>query len=396
MPLGFFYASCLLAFVAGHTMNYATIIYAQDILGSDLLAGIGFGLCFGPPLVLGWFAGVLCDRLAPRTVIVWAQTCFILAGGLLWAGDAMLADAGARAGALLCGAFLAGCGWAFVAPARLAALGQIVPSRRLHASMVLLNLLIMLGFGAAPIVIALARGAFGWGGVFAAVIAGFALASVALLPVPSHPVRSARRRVRAEIEEGFAAVAAAPILGQLLLAAVLIYALIGPMQVLLPRLAGDRLALAGLERGLFLGTLAMGLILGGVACMALRTRLHDGRTILSGVLAAGAGVALLANMADPLPAAAVLLLAGAVGGMVASLVVAGLQAETPGHVRGRVMSMYTIASQIVPAASGVAAGALSEALGLVGALTLCGLAVAAGALVAAGRLAVLRSYRHAG
>ena len=55
-----FFLSCLAAFTAGHIVNYSVIMYAQEVLHSDLLAGIGFGLCFGPPLVQGWYAGVVC------------------------------------------------------------------------------------------------------------------------------------------------------------------------------------------------------------------------------------------------------------------------------------------------------------------------------------------------
>lgn len=52
--------------------------------------------------------------------------------------------------------------------------------------------------------------------------------------------------------------AAAPILGQLLLAAVLIYALIGPMQVLLPRLAGIGWRWPGWSAGCFSAPLRWG------------------------------------------------------------------------------------------------------------------------------------------
>ncbi len=59
-----FYLSSLLAFTGGHMVNYAVILYLQEKIGSDLLSGIGFGLSFGSSIVFGWFAGVLCDRIA--------------------------------------------------------------------------------------------------------------------------------------------------------------------------------------------------------------------------------------------------------------------------------------------------------------------------------------------
>ena len=49
---------------------------------------------------------------------------------------------------------------------------------------------------------------------------------------------------------------------------------------------------------------------------------------------------------------------GVLGGMVISLVVSGIQVQAPPALRGRVMSMYAITSQVLPALSGVAAGVL--------------------------------------
>jgi len=98
---GAFYVSCLAAFTAGHVVNYAVILYAQEAIGSDLLAGIGFGLCFGPPLVLGWIAGAWCDRYPPTRLIHGAQALFVAAALLLWAGDRAAADVPSMRVALL-------------------------------------------------------------------------------------------------------------------------------------------------------------------------------------------------------------------------------------------------------------------------------------------------------
>jgi len=47
-------------------------------------------------------------------------------------------------------------------------------------------------------------------------------------------------------------------------------------------------------------------------------------------------------------------------GIVVSFIVAGLQNFTPLEIRGRVMSIYTIISQVLAAMSGVLAGALAQ------------------------------------
>ena len=97
-----FYLSCLLAFTAGHMVNYTVILYLQEKVGSDLLSGIGFGLSFGTSILFGWFAGVLCDRISPTRVIHAAQALFLLClMGLLWS-DAGAADATRVAWVLCC------------------------------------------------------------------------------------------------------------------------------------------------------------------------------------------------------------------------------------------------------------------------------------------------------
>jgi hypothetical protein len=56
------------------------------------------------------------------------------------------------------------------------------------------------------------------------------------------------------------------------------------------------------------------------------------------------------------------------------------------------MSMYSIASQVVPALSGVAAGALVNAVGVVSAIQLSGLLLAGIVALAAWRMERLRQY----
>ncbi|MEO8837126.1 MAG: hypothetical protein ABI351_00260, partial [Herbaspirillum sp.] len=58
-----------------------------------------------------------------------------------------------------------------------------------------------------------------------------------------------------------------------------------------------------------------------------------------------------------------------------------------------VLSMYTIASQSVPAASGLAAGVLAQALDVRRAMLVCGVVLFIAVLLAAGRMATLRRYR---
>jgi MFS family permease len=390
---GRFYLSCLMAFTAGHMINYSVVIYAQEVIGSDLLSGIGFGLCFGPPIVLGWYGGVLCDRLAPGRLIHAAQALFVLAALLLLGADAWFADAASRTAVLVLAAALAGAGWSFVAPARMAALGQIARSDDLKPASVVFNLLVMLGFGLGPVMIALARRGFGWPGVFIVAALLFVLSSLALLGVRTTGSDRVHQPVMVEIREGVDAVLAKPLLLQLMVAAMAGYLAMGPMSVLLPKLASTRLGLGEMGRGAFLGTLALSLIVGGVVALATARRLHNGKLVFVATVLAGLALAALGRVHDVRMAVLLLCCVGIAGGLALSLIVAGIQAQAADATRGRVVSMYTIISQVVPAASGVAAGALTQAFGVGVALQVCGAVLVAAMLGNALWMTALRQHR---
>ena len=389
-----FLLSCLLAFTAGHMFNYTVILYLQEVVGSDLLSGLGFGLAFGSSIVFGWFGGVLCDRVAPARVIHGAQALFLLGLACLWWADAG-AGADTRVAWVLTGAFCGGLAWSFVGPARLTALGQIAQPAELRPLTIVFNLQVLLGFGLAPLLIGLLRSSQPWPLVLGVAAAGFLLSSLLLLGLRTHahPAPSAQS-AWADIAEGFRAVGHAPLLRQLMLAAVIGYAMTGPLQILLPRLARAQLGLSEAQRGAYLGLLALSLIAGGVLALRLAPRVHHGRTILGGVLAGSLVFAALALIRSPGASALALAFVGLLGGMVISLVVAGIQAQAPAALRGRVMAMYAITSQVLPALSGVLAGALLRQVGVVAAVAAAGLALALVAALATRAMPVLR--RHAG
>ncbi len=390
---GLFFLSCLLAFTAGHMFNYTVILYLQESVGSDLLSGIGLGLAFGSSLVFGWFGGVLCDRVAPARVIHGAQALFLLGlACIAWADQGAASES--RSAWVLLGAFFGGLAWSFVGPARLTALAQMATVQELRPATIVFNLQVLVGFGLAPLLLGIIRSHAGWGTVLALAAAAFVLSSMLLLPLKTHAnPKPSQNSVRADIAEGFAALGATPLLRQLMLAAVVAYAMTGPLQILLPKLARTQLGLSESGRGAYLGLLAVSLILGGVAALILTKRLHHGRAIFSGIFMACALFAMLSIIKAPALSALALCGVGVLGGMVISLVISGIQTQAPALLRGRVMAMYSITSQVVPALSGVVAGVVVSRLGVVWTTALCGSVLALVGLFAAWRLSALR--RHA-
>ncbi len=386
-----FFVSCLLAFTGGHVINYSVIIYSQEVLESDLLAGLGFGLCFGPPLILGWYAGVLCDRKSSVHIIHGAQAMFVLAAAVLLLGH-LTAEPSARAPFVLGAAALAGIGWSFVSPARMTALGQLVSPAELKPATLVFNLLVMLGFGLGPLTISATRQMSGWSLTFAAAATFFTVGSLLLLGMKARPSLREHKPVLEEIAEGLRAARRSPLISQMLVSAIVGYMLMGPMQVLLPKLARFELGLSEMERGAFLGALAPSLIIGGILCIVIAGRLHNGKTIFMATGAAGLLFALLGSVQAAVPAVVLLGAIGIVGGIAIGLIVAGIQAGVEEAVRGRVLAMYTIISQVMPATSGLLAGVLMHAMDVRRAAYVCGAFLATAAVVNAVWMRNLRAY----
>ena len=115
---------------------------------------------------------------------------------------------------------------------------------------------------------------------------------------------------------------------------------------------------------------------------------------VSRIIAGGALFAALAGISTPALSAAVLALVGLCGGMVMSLIVSNLQVHAPIETRGRILAMYSMSSQVMPALSGVLAGIAVNAVGLGGAIAGSGIALAMIAVLASIAMPSLR--RHSG
>lgn len=391
-----YFVSCFMAFIGGHMMNYTAILYAQDVLGSDMLSGIGFGLCFGPPIVLGWFAGVYSDRMAPTILVIGSQLVFVLATLLFIVVDNVGSSSAYRVPLYLMTTFLVGVGWSFIAPSRLTALAQIVSARALHQASVVFNLLIMVGFGLAPILIAVTKTRYDWRGVMVVILCLFLAASILLLGIKTKATVDDHASVLSQTRAGIDGVLGLPILRQLIICSFLIYGLMGVMQVLLPKFAASALGFGEMQRGLFLGVLALSLIIGGVLCMMLAKRIPIGLSILAAMVLGAASIFAISFTHGFASASAALLLAGIFGGYAASLIVAGLQQFAPPLLRGRVLSIYTITSQVVPACFGLMAGVLSQSFGVVQALQYGAAIIMIGGAVCWFKLGAVRAYRFGG
>ena len=370
MKLFVFYTSCFFAFVAGHMVNYTAILYGLAKFDSSLLAGLAYGFCFGPPILFGWIAGAYIDRYSPKRVLLIAQNFFIL--GALGMLCVMIYEPIYSVLLFLLSCFFVGIGWAFVAPARLSSMGSYVTGDKLTQATITFNLLIMLGFGLAPIIITHVQQWLDWQGVALLCIVMFCVSSVLLFNAPNHHKRMSHERLKQEWFECFDALKKVPVIPQLLIAAIIGYLMMGPMQVLLPQIADTQLGLNPQEKGQYLGLIAFSLILGGVMAMKLKKYVPIGHTILVLLLMCGVSLILIGVISNVWFSCLVLILGTISAGVVVSFIVAGLQHFTPVFIRGRVMSIYTIISQVISAMAGVLAGAIAQGLNVPSSLFVIG------------------------
>jgi|GEM_PF-297096 len=360
-------AGCLASFIAGHIINFGVVQYVQEVLHSQALAGAALFVAFGTPLFLGMHGGALCDRMSPLTVVRRYLLGFIL-GALVLAATASVPLLGAvHVPLVLLGALGAGIGWAYVAPARLAYLGKSLPPGALRGPTIVFNLLSTLGFGAAPLLVGLVRQWGGWPHAFLLAAALFVLSLVvyARLPHPSQPAAPAPNATVGWVgaaRDAFAYVRRAPLVGELLVFSAFVHLMIGPVQVVLPRLAAENLGLSHAGRGAFISALAPMLIVGGIAALLLRGLKRPGRAMATSAVAAAVPMMALGQMQNVAAALVCYGLFAVLGGLGVSLLAALLQQSTQDSYRGRVMSVYTISTQFIPAASGLVCGLLMTQL----------------------------------
>lgn len=385
-----FLSASFLGFLAGHLTNYSVILYAQDVWNQDALAGIGFGLCFGVPLVLGWFAGAWCDSHSPQILAQMAHVSFLIALGLLNVSSNF--DGTTSVTLFLLGAFFAGVGWSILAPARMSLLGRLAGDKQKKMAVVF-NVLVMLGFGFAPPILAYCRSIGSWQMVHITGVSLFLISMGLLIGIKTEgqgKTSSAWDRIL----RGLTYTKNHGLLKQTLIFSIVIYCSMGPVQVMMPRYAKSVLQLGEMERGFFLGALALALLLGGGTSLKLAKPFGYGRLILTSGLLCGLGLLGIGLSSQFWISMILLLVSGFGAGASISLLVAILQSEVNQEYRGRVMSLYTITSQVVPAFAGFLSGMILVKVSITTAVLSAGLVLTVIVVITSLRLKTLRNYTH--
>ncbi|MBM4371494.1 MAG: MFS transporter [Deltaproteobacteria bacterium] len=361
-----------------------------QLTGSSIWLGTVTFAAGMPAWLFMLWGGAVADRVPRRTLLLVTQAAMILPAStlaLLTFFDVV--EAWHVAGL----AFVTGVINAFDAPARQAFVPELVERGDLTNAIALNSTMFNSATALGPAMAGLAYTAWGPAWCFAinaaSYLASLAALGLMLLPAPPPPRRS--RAVPVEILEGIRFVAGHPDM-RVLVGFVVLLSLFGiSFSTLFPAWAVSVLHGDASTHGFLQSSRGAGALLGALFLAAVSRTIPRGRLLVAGTLLLPLAALVFAGVRQ-LPLAAAALLATGVGLiLVLNLCNALLQSLSPDPLRGRVMSIYTLAFFGFMPLGGLLAGVLAAHLGEPAAVVLCAGVFLAAAL--AGRLLLPRLAR---
>ena len=389
-----FLLSSFLAFLAGNMVNFSIVLYSQVELQSPLLSGIGYFLVFGPPILFGWVAGVLCDRRPTKAVINLFQCLVMAAIGVFAYLAEQVTDRETLKTALVLIALFIGINWSFLGTARFTMVARVCGGETAKRATSLMSTSVMVALGVAPIIVTGLSNLFGWLTVFGIIIALLAISLLILLPVrEAAPDRhSDRQPWFADIRESVAYLTHKRILLYWFASAAILFSIIGAMQIITPLFMDDVLQIAGAGKGGMISLIALGLIVGNLTAFKTLDRVSINALLPPITLLALACLGSFSLIRNEWLVGVGIVLIGASCGYLLNLLIANVQSHCESAIKGRILSLYTIITQIGPATGAVCSGFLVEGMGITAAV-LVGSLVAGALLLIVSVLAVVRPGR---
>lgn len=351
-----YWTSGLLSNTGTWLQNVTAGVHIYVLTGSALMVGLLSAATFLPILLFGLLGGVVSDRMDRRRIIVVANAASMATTGVL----TLLAALGLVTPLILiANAFFVNTAWAFAKPALVTMLPTLVERDELVDATATNSLQYTLGQLLGPLlsamVLAVASPAAAYG-LNALTFLGPIVAMLTIRPVPAPAASDGDASPVTALREGFRYVRSQPVIAALLLGVAFTSALPEAVRTLSPvyavELLGGNEATAGLIVGGHSGGAAVVLIL----IPFLRRRLSDGRLVRLGAITQGLGIGLLAIA----PALEVAVLASMFAGVGFATVFTSLTARllsmSSDEMRGRVMSIHTVANLGLRPATSMFAG----------------------------------------
>ena len=371
----------LVFYVLGHRAEYMTFAWMTWEISRDPLSLGYLGLAQGVPLVLfQLFGGVLADRIDRLRMLIVTQ---ILTAGTLTIAFALTMSGLVRLEHLLVLAALSNTFRAFDEPSRMALVPQLVERDRLANAIALGSIPWqagrMIGPSITGILIAAFGGAIGFG--LAALASYTALALYSRLRLRGTASAGTGQRVLAQFVEGLSFVAHNFVFSCLIALALFNSLFAMSYLTLLPIFADAYFHAGSTGYGLLNAAHGTGALVGSLTVATIaHLILRKGTALLVGAACVG-GLLIVFSFSPGMGLALpVLVLVGFCNTFYLMQVSTFLQQKVPDHLRGRVMSLYSLCWNLLPL-GGLLAGALAAAVDARFAVLFGGAMVAANALL---------------
>jgi len=371
----------LVFYVLGHRAEYMTFAWMTWEVSRDPLSLGYLGLAQGVPLVLfQLFGGVLADRIDRLRMLIVTQ---ILTAGTLTIAFALTMSGLVRLEHLLVLAALSNTFRAFDEPSRMALVPQLVERDRLANAIALGSIPWqagrMIGPSITGILIAAFGGAIGFG--LAALASYTALALYSRLRLRGTASAGTGQRVLAQFVEGLSFVAHNFVFSCLIALALFNSLFAMSYLTLLPIFADAYFHAGSTGYGLLNAAHGTGALVGSLTVATIaHLILRKGTALLVGAACVG-GLLIVFSFSPGMGLALpVLVLVGFCNTFYLMQVSTFLQQKVPDHLRGRVMSLYSLCWNLLPL-GGLLAGALAAAVDARFAVLFGGAMVAANALL---------------
>lgn len=335
-----FFAGQAISLVGTWIQSVAIAWLILEITGSPASIGFAVALQFLPVLIFGPYGGVIVDRVDKRRLLIVTQALSGIQAGLL---AILVLTGNANIGFVLVLSLFLGFIYVFDMPARSAFVREMVPLELVRNAVSLTSVVINGARVVGPALSGVLIATIGLGWCFAANAASFigVLTAYALMKTGELIAVEPIERAPGQLREGMKYVWSNPDLRVPLIMMAVVGTLTYEFNVVLPALAAETFQSGAQSLGWLSAAMGLGAVIGGLISATRQT--SGVKAIAVASIVFGFAVLTSAVMPNVLWSCIALIPVGAASIWFTSAGNSAMQLHTEPHMRGRVMSLWTVA-----------------------------------------------------
>ena len=369
----YLYVSSIFSSLAANMLPFALLLMAMDVSDSSALSGWVYGVMIAPVLPMGYWVGRWLDGRYWQLTFLGAHLLFPVLTLFL-----PLLEGLSLVSVVFLAALVSGVSRSALISGRLTLAGRINVGEDIGKATRIVNLIVVVSFGLAPLVLGAIRELWDWQRVFLCIASLNMLGGLAFLPLWNRATTFVNKD-DAPWRDAFAYIRGDVFVRRLLVFFFFVYFMQGPVMTLFPKFATTHMGLGEWSRGWYLGFLGLGLFCGGLAGH-VRASSQRKLTWPGGLLGMGVCVLLTAQVRNFVASALLLFAMSSLAGMLVVSVQGMLQQVVRENLRGRVNQVFQSAALHVPVISSLTLTIAADWRGIPEAISISGLCLVAFAL----------------